>query len=178
MRLLDELEYSLLMDDSDTNRKKWAEQIVDKKIPLLELTPLLDAGKRAATRFIWMVGDLCELEPAVVFPAITHFWSKRNTVDITNYNRSLAKMFWLCGIPEKIEGEAVNEMFEWLTDPEAIVSTKNYSLLALGNLTGKYPELEQEIRMVIEDQLNKNSVAFEKCAQKVLKQLSRGRDNS
>ena len=173
-----ELGNSLLQDNSDKNRRNWAEKIVNEKIPILNLVDLLDAEKLIATRFSWMVGDVCELEPKVVFPAIHLFWSKRHEVDITNFNRSLAKMFCLCGIPKEIEGEAVSEMFEWLTDPDAIVSTKNYSLLALGNLSGKYPELGQELRAVIEDQLPKNSVAFEKCARKVLKQLSGSRGNS
>jgi hypothetical protein len=171
--LIEKIEISLITEDTDENRKKWAEYIINAKLPLLELAALLDAEKRAATRFSWLIGDICELEPKVVFPAITHFWSKRYEVDITNFNRSLAKMFWLCGIPEEIEGEAVSEMFEWLLDPEAIVSIKNYSLLALGNLTDTYPELKQELRMVIEDQLQKNSVAFEKCAQKVLEKINR-----
>ena len=170
--LIEKLEVSLLADHSDENRKRWADYIIKENIPLLDILELLDAEKRVATRFTWMVGDLCEQKPDVVFPAITYFWSKRNEIEITNYNRSLAKMCWLCGIPEEIEGEAVNELFEWLLDPEVIVSTKNYSLLALGNLTYKYPELKHELRMVIEDQLQKNSIAFEKCAQKVLKKIN------
>jgi len=170
--LIEKIEVSLLRDDTDENRKKWAEYIVSNKIPLIDIIELLHAEKRAATRFIWVVGDLCELDPKVVYPAITYFWSKKNETEITNYNRSLAKMFWLCGIPEKIEGVATNEMFEWLLDPEVIVSTKNYSLLALANLTDKYSELKSELRMIIEDQLEKNSIAFAKCAQKVLKKIN------
>lgn len=171
--LVEKIEISLLSDDTDENRKKWAEYIVSEKILLMDIIELFHAEKRVATRFTWMVGDLCELEPQIVYPAITYFWSKRNETEITNYNRSLAKMCWLCGIPEEIEGEATSEMFEWLLDPEVIVSTKNYSLLALGNLTDKYIELKNELRMIIEDQLQKNSIAFEKCAEKVLKKINR-----
>lgn len=167
--LTENMEVSLLRDHTDKNRRRWAEYIVSEKISLMDIIELLHTEKRVATRFTWMVGDLCELDSQVVYPAITYFWLKRNETEITNYNRSLAKMCWLCGIPEEIEGEATNEMFDWLLDPEVIVSTKNYSLLALGNLTDKYAELKHELRMVIEDQLQKNSIAFEKCAQKVLK---------
>jgi len=169
--LIEKLEVSLLRDDRDENRKKWAHHIIAEKIPLMDIIELLRAEKRAATRFTWMVGDLCELAPQVVYPAIFYFWSKRNETEITNFNRSLAKMCWLCGIPEEIEGEVTSEMFEWILDPEVIVSTKNYSLLALANLTDKYSELKSELKMVIEDQMQKNSIAFEKCAGKVLKKI-------
>ncbi len=171
--LIEELQVSLLQYDSDVNRKKWAKYIINENIALMDLTDLLNAEKHVANRFIWMVGDICELEPKVVFPAISYFFSQRDKTQITNFNRSLAKMFWLSGIPDEIEGKATTEMFNWLVDPNAIVSTKNYSLLALGNLTSKYEELKKELKFVIEDQLHKNSIAFEKCAKKVLARISK-----
>ena len=170
--LIEELSVSLIHDDSDENRKKWAKYIIAKNIPLKELIDLLDFEKRVATRFMWLVGDICELKPRVVFPTITYFFSKRKTIHVTNFNRSLAKMFWLAGVPKEIEGQATTEMFNWMMDPNVIVSTKNYSILALSNLATKYSELKNELKLVIEDQLPKSSVSFKKCAKKVLAQIN------
>ena len=51
------------------------------------------------------------------------------------------------------------------------MSTKNYSLFALQMVTKIHPELKNELRIVIEDQLGKNSLSFEKRARVVLGEL-------
>ena len=72
--LIEEIEASLNIDDSDNNRKRWSKYIVDNKIKLYSLLPLLDSNKKTATRFIWLVGDICELNPATVDPALKKFF--------------------------------------------------------------------------------------------------------
>ena len=62
-------------------------------------------------------------------------------------------------------------MFNWLLNPKIIVSTKNYSLLALYNLTEKYSDLKIELKEVLEDQLDKNSNDFKKRATLILQKL-------
>jgi hypothetical protein len=62
-------------------------------------------------------------------------------------------------------------MFEWILSPGVIVSTKNYSAIALYNLTLKYPELKSELILTIQEQLNENSISFKQTASKVLKNL-------
>jgi len=159
-------------DDSDANRRKWARFIVENKdIDLKELIGLIHAERFIALRFIWMVGCICEIEPGVVYPSIPYFFSQRKEVRIPNFNSSLAKMFLLAGIPGGIEGEAIDEMFRWLLDASTNGSTKSRTLSALYNLTGKYDGLKNELKIVLEDQLNKNSSSFGKQAKKVLEKL-------
>lgn len=169
--LLDELSVSLKENNTDVNRKKWVTYIIDNEIKLTDLLPLIHAERQVAMRFSWLVGELCEQKPKVVSPCIVYFFSNRNKIQIKNFDRSLAKMFWLCGIPKKIDGVVVDELFEWLMDPKITVSTKSYALYALNNFAIAHPEIKNELRLVIEDQLGKNSVSFEKRAMKVLEGL-------
>ena len=162
---------SLIENDTEFNRKKWAKRIISEKINLGGLLYLLDSDPNTATHFIWLVGRLCELSPGTVFPTIKSFFLHRNKTQIKNYDRSLAKMFMCCGIPEESEGEATTLMFEWILSPDVIVTTKNYSTVALYNLTLKYPELKSELILTIQDQLDKNSISFNQTARKVLKKL-------
>lgn len=166
------IENALIANDTETNRKHLAKKIVAEGIDLRGLLNILDSDNITATHFIWMVGRICELSPGTVFPAINGFFLHRKKTQIKNYDRSLAKMFMLCGVPEEIEGEATTLMFEWILSPDVIVTTKNYSAVALYNLTFKYPELKQELILTIRDQLDKNSISFNQTAQKVLNKLT------
>ncbi len=162
------IETSLITNDTEINRKYLAKKIISEKIDLRGLLYILDSDEKIATHFIWLVGYICELSPETVFPAIKDFFLHRKKTQIKNYKRSLAKMFVYCGIPEEIEGEATTLTFEWILSPDVIVSTKNYSTIALYNLTLKYPELKSELILTIQNQLDKNSISFNQTAGKVL----------
>lgn len=166
---LQELGISLKEENSTSNRRKWAERIVEKKIAVMSLMNLLQCEAPIPIRFTWLIGDLCEIAPAMVAPAIPHFYAVRNTILFPNFDRSLAKMYWLCGIPLEMEGTIIDELFQWLMDPRISVSTKSYALSALFDFTQQQPDLKSELRLVLEDQLHKNSVSFEKHALKLLK---------
>ena len=166
-----QLAASLKSDRSDTNIRSWVHYIIDHKISLDTLYPILDAEKMVSMRFTWLVGGLCEQAPQIVFPSVIYFYSKRHEVLFPNYDRSLAKMFWLAGVPLEIEGEAIDQMFKWLLDAHITVSTKTYSMYSLHDLTKKYPELRNELKVSLEDQLDKNTANFKRRVLKILSVL-------
>lgn len=168
---ISQLAQSLKNEDSGVSRRTWALYILEKKIPVLELVALLQFDRPVSIRFIWLIGDLCDLDPKTVEPAVPYFYSQLNKVNFPNFDRSLAKMFSLCGIPKANEAEVVDLLFNWILNPSINVSTKNYSLDALLKFSKNYPELINELRLVIEDQLSKNSISFEKHAKRILEKL-------
>ncbi len=172
--LTDKLKHELisfLADSSGAERKKWIEYIVNHNILLTDLVDILYRDYKTAMKFSWIVGSLCELDSKRVFPVVNQIFDSRDKIKIPNFERTIAKIFYLVEIPQEIEGEAVTLMFNWLLDPKIIVSTKNYSLFALYNLTEKYADLKVELKEVIEDQLDKNSNDFKKRATKILQKL-------
>lgn len=171
MNLAEQLRLSFKEDDSDANLRKWARAISENNIDLKDLLGLLDEDRFTAMRFLWMIGGLVEFDPERVAPAVPYFFSKQHTIKVPNYDRSLAKFCWLAGIPEEIEGEVVDALFQWILDPKVITTTKTFAVQALYNQTQKYPDLKNELRIVIEDQLDKNGSSFEKRAGKILAEL-------
>jgi hypothetical protein len=169
--IINEFSDSLLIDNTDVNRKRWARHIIETGIPLADLQSVILSEHPVAMRFSWVLGELGETEPSVVFPCVKYFFAKRRDIRIPHFNRVLAKMFYLAGIPPEIEGEAIDELFKWLLDAGSNVSTKTFSLLALSNVISKYPGLKNEFRLIVEDQLGKNSISFKKKAEKILKGL-------
>lgn len=169
--IISQLSASLKEDNTESNRRNWAAYILENKIPIIDLVEIVLHDRPASLRFIWMIGSLCDLNPKTVEPAVPYFYSQLNKVNFPNFDRSLAKMFSLCGIPKANEAEVVDLLFKWILDPTITVSTKNYSLDALLKFSKNYPELKNELRLVIEDQLSKNSISFEKHSKRILEKL-------
>lgn len=168
---IDELSQSLRSEGSNANREKWAILILEKKIPLLDLIEIVHAERDVALRFMWLVGHICDKDPSVIYPAVAEFFRKRNDVNILNYNCSVAKMLFKAGVPVEIEAEVIDELFKWMLDPMTNVSNKIFAMRTLQNLSVKYPELKNELKIVIDDQLTKNKSSFDKTAKKVLESL-------
>lgn len=169
--LQQQLSESFLADDTEANLRRWAAYIVENKIELLRIADLIHAEKFIATRFIWMVGGICETSPETVLPAIPYFFAERHRVQIANYHSSLARMFQLVGIPEELEGEAADAMLSWLQSAEENVTTKNRTLWALQKLAIKYPELNNELRIILEGLHGRHTDAFDRRVRKALESL-------
>lgn len=171
MSLADQLRLSFKEDDSDASLRKWSHTISETNVNIQDLLGLLDEDRFTAMRFLWLMGGLVEIDPERVAPAVPYLFSKQHTINVPNYDRSLAKFCWLAGIPEEIEGEVTNDLFQWILDPKVSTSTKSFAVLALYKQTQKYEDLKNELRIVIEDQLDKNGSSFEKRAGKILGEL-------
>jgi hypothetical protein len=145
-----ELHSSLSADASDGNLRRWGAHIIQNDIALMDLISLIHAEKKVATRFSWMLGGIVEADPQRVFLVTPYLFERREEIVILNFARSLAKFFALAGIPEEIEGEAVEALFQWLMDPKVLLSTRLFAMAALDKICLKHPELRHELRLVLE----------------------------
>jgi hypothetical protein len=158
---------SLRENNTDINRKTWANHIIENKINLSDLIELIHIEYPVAIRFSWMLGYLCEIKPEVVYPTISYFFNNRNEIKIPNFHRSLAKMFYLCGVPDELEGEVVTALFNWLQDPKSNITTKQYSILALNKITQKHPDLRNEFKIILEEMQHTSSNSLAKLISKL-----------
>ncbi|MFT5513430.1 MAG: hypothetical protein ACI8SE_001837 [Bacteroidia bacterium] len=78
----------------------------------------------------------------------------------------------MAGIPEKNEAKAINLLFSWLQSDSTNVTIKSRAILVLFALTKKYPDLKNELRLSISDQLYKYTEDFAKRSRKILDELS------
>ena len=54
---------SCLAQSMSEQRKHWAQEIIDRQIPLQSLFSLWHADFKTAQRFMWLIGDVSELDP-------------------------------------------------------------------------------------------------------------------
>ena len=87
---------------------------------------------------------------------------KRNTVRLLQY----------VTIPKKFHGEVMDICFRYITSPTEAVAVKAFSFTVLQNLAKQYPEIFNEIKLVIEERWDYETVAFKTRAKKLLKELS------
>src|SRR5437870_5093005 len=95
--LINEISTSLKKENTNENRKNWVWYIMENNIAIMDLVKLIHYKYPVAIRFSWVLEGICDWKPNIIYPSITYFFSKRNEIQIPNFNRSLAKMFYYAG---------------------------------------------------------------------------------
>jgi hypothetical protein len=75
-------------------------------------------------------------------------------------------------IPEKFHGKVMDICFRYISSPTEAVAIKAFSLTVLQNLARHYPEIINEIKLVIEERWDYETIAFKTRAKKLLKEFS------
>lgn len=148
------------------------DMILDKDMIMASL-PILKFNNKMSMHYTWLIGGILDLKPELIKDHVLYFYEHLPHANFKNYDRSVAKLFYLAGIPEPIKGEAIDQLFRWLNSSDISVSTKHYSALALCKICDDIPELKSELILVLREQQFRNKVSFEKLAARLLKQLQK-----
>jgi len=164
---------SLQEDRSSENVRAWAAKLAKEKPDMTGIFSLLTGEHPVGMRTSWMLGALSEIAPNLLSPVLPKLFELRHVCLYPGYDRSLAKWLSLAGVPASIEGEVADQLFSWLIDPKIKVAVKVFSMSALADLCKKYPELQSELRLILEEQFPDGSAGFKSRARKVLAQLDK-----
>ncbi len=164
-----ELESSL-PSSTEVERRIWANTIIEKDIDLKHLSNLLKGEPKIASRYLWLLSDIGIFNPNKLFTALPYLFDLCNQLDPI-YKRSFASFWLYAGVPIENEGAAVELLFQLLISTETNVTIKARAMLVLFKLTEKYPELKNELKLCLKDQMDKYSVSFKKRVIKVLNKL-------
>jgi len=159
---------SLLPQSTAHHRKIWASKIIQNDIDLNQLIPLVTSKKKVSTRFLWLLSEVGNLNPNKLLQVLPLLLELSHTIDIKN---SIATFWLIAGIPTENEAQSIDLLFNWIQSSSTNVTTKSRSILVVLNLTIKYPELKHELKICLEDQLNKHTVDFNKKVIKIFKTL-------
>jgi hypothetical protein len=161
---------TLLPKSSGTQRRLWAEHIVEKQIDLKALAELLKEDTKIATRFLWLLTDVGMANSIVLLNALPFLLRQCDHLPPI-YKTSFASFWLLTGVPPKNEAEAIELLFYWLMSPEINITIKSRAALVVFNLAQKYPELQNELKLCLQDQKDKYSADFRKRTNKLLLKL-------
>jgi hypothetical protein len=75
-------------------------------------------------------------------------------------------------IPARFHGEVMNTCFRFIESPDEAVAIKAFSLTILENLIPLYPDIRNELKLIIEERWDLETAAFRSRAKKILKKLN------
>jgi hypothetical protein len=119
-------------------------------------------------RAAWVLEGSCLKHPFLIQSHLGKIIRDLKTYTHPGTQRNVLKILSRSEIPEKWEGFITDVSFEWLSDPSRPVAIKMYCMVILTNMLTKYPELKDELRVVIENQLHTGSPGFKSRGRKVL----------
>lgn len=76
-------------------------------------------------------------------------------------------------IPEVYHGDVMNICFNYMESFEEPLAVKVFSMSVLGKLAKQYPQIIPELKLIIEQQLPHQTVAFHSRAKKILKEINK-----
>src|SRR6266496_4606951 len=83
--------------------------------------------------------------------------------------RNSVRLMQHIDIPKKFHGELMDLCFNHVSSPGEPVAIKAFSLTILHHLSKNYPEIKNELKLIIEDRWPHETAAFRSRAKKILK---------
>ena len=128
---------------------------------------------RIAQRAAWSVSWGAQKHPELVKPYIKDLVAQLPRKDVHDaVIRNSVRILQQIEIPEELHGELMNNCFGFIESPSTPSAIKAFSLTTLFNLSRNYPEIKQELKLLIEENWNNETAAFRSRGKHILKALN------
>ncbi len=161
----------ILKEHSRTNALKIASYACSSKKNFKELMQcFLDKEYRVAQRAAWSVSWASRQKPEMIEPYIKTLVEQLKRKDVHQaVIRNTVRIFEELELPKAFHGEVMNACFYFIEEPSTPVAIKSFSLTILFNLSKQYPEIKNELRLIIEERWDTETAAFKARGKKILK---------
>jgi len=140
----------------------------EKFAQLMEL--FFSNDTRTCQRAAWVVSHCAEKNPQQLMPYLERIIKNMYNKISNATKRNSVRVLQFVEIPERLWGETIEICFRYLNGNEA-VAIKVFSMTVLYNLSQQVPEISEELKINIEDQLPYGSAGFRSRGRKILKRL-------
>lgn len=132
----------------------------------------LSKDTRVAQRAAWSVSWAARKKLEIVQPHIGVLVDqlKRKDVHDAVIRNSLRILEDLI-IPEKFHGDVMDACFQFLQKRETAIAIKAFALTVLFNLSKIYPDIRNELRFIIEENMDYETAAYRSRGKKILAKL-------
>lgn len=120
---------------------------------------------------MWLLTDIAEVDKKVLSDKLNYLFDFCLPLEHIRIEDSFPNYWRICGVPVDREAQYIDYLFKWMQSSESNVTAKSRSLFVLFELTKKYPELRNELKLILLDQLDINTEEFKKRANKILAAL-------
>jgi hypothetical protein len=170
-----DLRTTILAEHSATQAQKIVAFIGDdvKKFKTL-MDLFLGFEYRITQRAAWPLGMIGEAQPQLIAPYFSALVKKlKDKTTHPAVQRNITRIFQFIPLPQKKHGELMDVCFGLLENVETPIAVKVFSLSILSRLAKTYPEIANEIKLIIEQNLPHASPGLKHRSMKVLKELAK-----
>lgn len=152
-------------------RQKWASVIIENDVNIKALSKLLYTDKKIASRFLWLLSEVGLLNPNKLNVELSFLFRLSDEFTHIDMKKSFPTFWSIAGVPVSNEVEAIDLLFNWIQSSSVDITTKSRSLIVLYELTEKHPELKNELKLCLENEILINTNSFTLRAEKIVAKL-------
>jgi len=165
------LREQLLKEHSRANCDKIVHWINDDQQRFDELFQLfLSDEYRVVQHAAWPLSYAVIQHPGLIKKHFTSLFSNLSKPNIHDaVKRNTMRLLQDIDIPQKYHGSLMDTCFKYISVPGEAIAVKAFSLTVLEKLSKQYPEIIPEIKLLVEENYERETAAFRSRADKFLK---------
>ncbi len=174
MQLLEEI----LQEHSREQALKISTWIGANKTRVAQLMELFLYGEyRVVQRAAWIISFVASKHPELITPHLPAMIQRMEHPGIpVAVKRNVTRVLQFLPIPPDLHGPVMQQCFALLENPQETIAVRAFSMTVLAKMAKDYPDIKNEIRIILEDQLAHNpSPGIRSRAKKVLNEISRSK---
>lgn len=168
-----DLKKVLLKEHSRTQADKVVAHIDDdpEKFKLL-MDLFFNETYRVTQRAAWPMSLCVEKKPSLIKPYLPAMIEKLDKAPVP-VKRNTVRALQFIDIPTRLQGVAVDQCFALLNNPKEAIAVKVFAMTVIANICEKQPDLANELKIAIENQLPLSSAGFKSRGKKILSRLKK-----
>lgn len=127
---------------------------------------------RVGQRSAWAVNYCATRHPHLIKPYLNKMIDYMHQTVHVAVKRNTLRLLQFIDIPEKLSGKIANICFEFLQSKDEPVAVKVFSMSVLAKICKTHPDLKNELKIIVEEQLPYSTAGFLSRAKKILKELN------
>lgn len=162
----------LIREHSRENALAIAQYIGTKPDRFAELMHLfLYDDAQVVQRSAWVVSKCADAHPSLLEPHLSAMINNlQNNVQVA-VRRNTLRVLQNVDVPEELMGTLADVCFGYMEDSKEPIAVKVFAMTNLYNICQKEPDLANELKLIIEQQLPYGSAGFKSRAKKILPHL-------
>jgi len=132
----------------------------------------LGSNHRLNQRSAWVLIHVAQKSPGLVGAWLPRMVAKIREPGVHDaVKRNVVRLLEDIDIPDNIIDDLADICFCFLADPREAVAIRVFSMTVLDKICQKIPELNPELRLIIEEHIEHGTAAFKSRGNKILKKL-------
>jgi hypothetical protein len=132
----------------------------------------LSKETRVAQRAAWSVSWAALKNPEIIQPYIGTLVDQLKRTDVHHaVVRNSLRVLQELVIPEQFHGEVMEASFSFIQKRDTPIAIKAFALTLLFNLSKIYPDIKNELRLIIEENIDYETAAYKSRGRKILAKL-------